>query len=138
MAIIIGFSFGIFFFKKFDNDIVAIANVINKQVYAFQIGVFKNISNANKMASEENGIVISDKEYYRVYLTFANNEEVISKLKEYYDSKNINYYLKNIEVSDEFLKKLNEYELLMLNTDQSNYQNIINSIIKEYQNELQN
>lgn len=131
LAILIGFTFGFFFLKKFTPKTIAEVSNIKSQVYAFQIGVYKNKDNATKNAITNNSIVVEDNNLYRVYIALLKDQTLIDNLKKYYDSIGLNYYLKAINVSDSTENIINNYELLLNNCDSSNYDMIFSSMLKE-------
>lgn len=130
-AILCGICMGLFFFKKFDVENVVLASNTNS-IYAVQVGVFKNILNAKECSKLYNGIMINDKDLYRVYINFIKSEDILEIMKDYYDSKNINYYIKKIEVSNNFLEVLTDYEIVLRNQTSINYDITINNLLKEY------
>lgn len=130
-AILIGFTFGFFFLKKFTPKTITEVSNIKSQVYAFQIGVYKNKDNATKNATINNSIVVEDNNLYRVYIALLKDQTLIDNLKKYYDSIGLNYYLKAINVSDNTENIINNYELLLNNCDSSNYDMILSSMLKE-------
>ena len=99
LAIGVGFTFGFLFLKKFNTETITEVSNIKSQVYAFQIGVYKNKDNALNAANTNKGIIILDNDIYRVYIAILKDETLIDNLKDYYDSLVINYYLKAINVS---------------------------------------
>ena len=131
LAILIGFTFGFFFLKKFTPKTITEVSNIKSQVYAFQIGVYKNKDNATKNATTNNSIVVEDNNLYRVYIALLKDQTLIDNLKKYYDSIGLNYYLKAINVSYNTENIINNYELLLNNCDSSNYDMILNSMLKE-------
>lgn len=131
LAILIGFIFGFFFLKKFTPKTITEVSNIKSQVYAFQIGVYKNKDNATKNATTNNSIVVEDNNLYRVYIALLKDQTLIDNLKKYYDSIGLNYYLKAINVSDNTENIINNYELLLNNCDSSNYDMILSSMLKE-------
>lgn len=131
LAILIGFTFGFFFLKKFTPKTITEVSNIKSQVYAFQIGVYKNKDNATKNATTNNSIVVEDDNLYRVYIALLKDQTLIDNLKKYYDSIGLNYYLKAINVSDNTENIINNYELLLNNCDSSNYDMILSSMLKE-------
>ena len=74
-AILVGFGLGLFFFKKFDTNIEALATSV-KSIYAVQVGVYKNIDNAKDVANKMGGIVVLDNDYYRVYIDIIKDKEI--------------------------------------------------------------
>lgn len=131
LAILIGFTFGFFFLKKFTPKTITEVSNIKSQVYAFQIGVYKNKDNATKNATTNNSIVVEDNNLYRVYIAILKDQTLINNLKKYYDSIGLNYYLKAINVSYNTENIINNYELLLNNCDSSNYDMILSSMLKE-------
>lgn len=131
LAILIGFTFGFFFLKKFTPKTITEVSNIKSQVYAFQIGVYKNKDNATKNATTNNSIVVEDNNLYRVYIALLKDQALIDNLKKYYDSIGLNYYLKAINVSYNTENIINNYELLLNNCDSSNYDMILSSMLKE-------
>lgn len=136
-AILVGFGLGLFFFKKFDTNIEALATSV-KSIYAVQVGVYKNIDNAKDVANKMEGIVVLDNDYYRVYIDIIKDKEILNSREEYYKNNNINYYLKIINPSKEFITKLDDYEIILKNTSISadKIKVVREQILKEYQNEL--
>ena len=131
IAIIIGACLGIYSFNKFKEDNVKTVFSFNKnQAYAFQIGVFDTFENAEKLAEKYGGLVILDNEKYRVYIAISN--DTINLLKTYYDEKKIAYYIRTIDVNEEFVNKLNDYETLLKSIKKEEYDSVIKNILKDY------
>jgi len=134
LALVIGFTFGCIFLKKF-NLSTATSNKL--EVYAFQVGVYKNYDNALNVSNLNNGVIINDNNNYRVYSAFLSNEDIVNNLKQYYNANNINYYLKKIEVSNNTLEIINNYEILLKSASTDKYSMIIKEMMKELEkNEL--
>lgn len=135
IAIIIGFSFGYIFLKRFNMSKVSTSDIVN--IYAFQVGVYKNYNNALNVSNINNGIIINDNDSYRVYSAFLSDMEIVNNLKEYYKTNNINYYLKQINVSNDTLTIINDYEILLKKASIDKYPMIIKELMKELEkNEL--
>lgn len=93
-------------------------------VYAFQVGVFKNISNAEK---EKNNYsfakIVKDGDLYRVFIgVTVKNKDM---LKEKFDNQNINYYIKEIAVADITFNNIIKYDEILLKTT------LENSLVKQ-------
>ena len=131
LATIIGFTFGLFFLKKLNTETITEVSNIKSQVYAFQIGVYKNKDNAIREANNNKGIVILDNDIYRVYVALLKDQVLVNNLKSYYDSIGVNYYLKAINVSSKTDNIIDNYETLLNNCDSSNYSIILDSMLKE-------
>lgn len=103
------------------------------KVKAFQVGVFTNYENALKVADRNNGIVVSEDDLYRVYVSILSSEEAVDKMRKYYDSIGLHYYLRDIEVNSEFLINVRNTEELLFRSDVDAY-NIINlSVLSEFE-----
>ena len=100
---------------------------------AFQIGVYKSKANATKSAIKNNGVVIFDKDIYRVYITLLKNEDSIQKMEEYFKSIHLNYFLKDLYVSKEFYDEIIEDEYLIISSDVETYSTINKDIITKYE-----
>lgn len=133
-ALLVGILFGVLYFKNTKENIAAALSLDNEAV-AFQVGVYKDIENAKKEVKKyPSGVIIIDGEFYRIFIAISNNSEVINKLKTYYNSKKINYYLKNIVIKDEFVEAFNSYQEVLLKT--SSYDEVNSSLMKEYSEEI--
>lgn len=131
LAMIVGFTFGFFFLKKFNTETITEVSNIKSQVYAFQIGVYKNRDNALNAANTNKGIVILDNDIYRVYIAILKDQTLIDNLKSYYSSIGLNYYLKAINVSSKTSGIIDNYESLLKSCDDSNYNLILDSMLQE-------
>lgn len=133
-SIMLGILLGIYSYNKFNKEDLSLVMNKNNEIYAFQIGVFDNLDNANNLANKYNAIVLNDNNKYRVYIAFCTT--MLNKLKDYYDKKAIAYYIRNINVSSTFFNKLKEYELLLSEANTNNYDSIIKKILNEYEEDL--
>lgn len=124
---------GLFFFNIKDK-----AEAKNKPVlYAFQVGVFKSLENATSYKSRfPLGIVLQDGEYYRVYIGItANSKELLSNI---FNKENYNYYIKELETTEEILTNIKKFDELLAKSSEENRILIIKNMLESYQNELQN
>lgn len=129
-ALLVGTIFGILYFKN-TKDNIAEALSLDNEAIAFQVGVFRKLENAQKEAVKySSGTIIADGEFYRIFIAISNNQEIVNKLKEYYDSKKINYYLKNITIPDEFMSTFTNYQEVLLKT--TSYDEVNKNLLKEY------
>ena len=129
-ALLVGTVFGILYFKN-TKDNIADALSLDNEAIAFQVGVFRKLENAQKEAVKySSGTIIADGEFYRIFIAISNNQEIVNKLKEYYDSKKINYYLKNITIPDEFMSTFTNYQEVLLKT--TSYDEVNKNLLKEY------
>lgn len=115
------------------NKIVLEDNVLsNDEVTAFQVGVFTNYENAIRVAERNNGIVVSDSDLFRVYVAILYDDEAISKMMNYYDNIGLNYYLKKIRVSSDFIESISSSEELLLKSSSDTYSVINLSVLEQY------
>lgn len=133
-ALSIGGIFAIVIFKNIDRD-VKMAIKTEDTITFFQVGVFKQEENAlNFMKKYNSAIIIKDNEYFRVIIAILTNEEAIIKEKAFFDSLGIEYYLKKENVNnEEFIKKLKEYEELLISSSDETYNTINKKILKLYE-----
>lgn len=124
----------VIYYKSFqDNELIAKKDL---SVKAFQIGVYTNYDNALKIAERNNGIVVSDEEYYRVYVALLNDLDAIKKLEEYYKDIGLKYYLKEVTVTQEFLDTIVEDEELIKNSSSETYTTINTDVLMKYEESL--
>ena len=111
-----------------------IKNIFTSTYKAFQIGVYTNKEAADTFSKKyNNSIVIEDNELYRVYVSILKNEKNIQNMEKYLNNQGISYYLKDIEINNNTLKKeINEYESLMNNENEVVFLEINKMIIEKY------
>ena len=110
--------------------------LLNKkeEVYArnntigLQLGVFKNKDNAIEVKTRLDGIIIKDKDYYRVYYGIFHNKENIDYICKYLDEIGVSYYKKEINVDEVTFLKADVYEKYMV---KSKNKLIVNKRIRE-------
>ena len=115
-----------------------IKELFNTNYKAFQVGVYTSLDAANTYRTKyDNSIVIKDNELYRVYVSILKNNENIENMKNYLDKNNISYYLKDIEILDQEIKKeIKEYEKIMNNQNEIVFLEINKMIIEKYEESL--
>ena len=128
-ALLIGGGIAWFLFNKIvlEDDVLS-----NDEVTAFQVGVFSNYENAIRVAERNNGIVVSDSDLFRVYVAILYDDEAISKMMNYYDNIGLNYYLKKIRVSSDFIESISSSEELLLKSSSDTYSVINLSVLEQY------
>ena len=134
LALLIGGLFAYFMFDTGVSHSVSISSNYNAK--AFQIGVFSREENAIRVAALNQGIVVPDGNLYRVYIAILNDKDAISYLEQYYGSVGINYYIRDINVSSEFLDNIRESEEKIKSCDNKNCSNIALSILNKYEESL--
>lgn len=114
LCILIGGILGIYIFSRYNSDELELVSATlenEKLVYALQYGVYENLENVKKIQQKNIYKKIDDK--YYVYVALTLNEGNIDKLKKYFNSLNINTYVKKIEIDSSFYDVLEQYELLL-------------------------
>lgn len=101
-------------------------------VSAFQVGVFSNYDNALKVADRNNGIVIPDDDLYRVYVAILYDNDAIDKLSNYYKTIGLNYYLKEISVTQDFINNIKDDEELIKKSSSETYSTINLDVLNKY------
>ena len=127
LVIICFFSLTLYFYIIKNDD---------KNLTVFQVGAYRNLSNANLKALEKDGIVYKENDTYNVLIAAYSNDDVIIKMQNYYDNLGEEYYLKKIHVDDEYLDLISRYEnMILYSSDESIYSNLnklLISSIEEY------
>lgn len=117
---------------------INLSNLFNTNYKAFQVGVYTSIDVANMYKSKyDNAIVIKDDELYRVYVSILKDEDNIESMSNYLNSKGIDYYLKDLDISDKNLKKeINEYESIMNSNNEIVFLEVNKMIMEKYEESL--
>ncbi len=129
LALVIGGGLAHFIFNRryvVDDDVYV-------KVSAFQVGVFTNYDNALKVADRNNGIVVDEEGIYRVYVSILSDKGAVDKMKKYYDEIGLNYYLREIEVSESFLESIDVHEKLLLDSNSDVYSVINLDVLSIYE-----
>ena len=103
--------------------------------YAFQVGVFKSMDNAEKLRSKYSfAKVVKDEDLYRVFIgVTVTNKEILRTI---FDSQNYNYYVKQINISVDLLNNLTKYDEILLKTSQDSRLDILEIMLEDLPNEL--
>lgn len=120
-----------------------IRNINPKKIFdtsykAFQVGVYTTEELANTYKSKyKNAIVIKDNELYRVYVAILRKENNIENMSNYLNKNNIDYYIKEINISDKNLKNtIDEYENIMNNNSEIVFLEINKMIMERYEESI--
>ncbi len=128
-AIFIGGLIAYFFYKDINREVKA---TIKKEeiITLFQTGVFKDQNNALNFANTYPSAYIYENEgYYRVIIAATYEKEATVKLESIYKSEGIEYYLKEIRVSKNFIDKIKSYEKIIIKSEKKEIINTINNSI---------
>lgn len=120
-----------------------VCNINPKKIFdtsykAFQVGVYTTEELANTYKSKyKNAIVIKDDELYRVYVAILRKENNIENMSNYLNKNNIDYYIKEVNISDKNLKNtINEYESIMNNNSEIVFLEINKMIMERYEESI--
>ena len=128
-SLISGVLFTIFILNK--------ENIYAKEeylVYAFQVGAYESVDNAQDIISKlPSGISIKEDNLYKVYSAMYKDIDLVNKMITYFKDNNINIYLKTINVSKDFYYILDNYEKIISKTeDTAVYDKVNQSILNTY------
>jgi len=131
-AIILGIMFTFLFLNKKDTYAKE-----KYMIFAFQTGAFNSEENAiNHGKNLPSSIIVKDDNLYRVYIAMYKNIDIVNKMLVYFENNNINVYLKNINVEKDFYDLIDQYESLIVNSENAQISNKVNqSILNLYQEE---
>lgn len=132
LSCIIGASLASIFFLSIKSK--AEAKTLSS-VYVFQVGVFKNLTNAENFKTQYYfAKILKDKELYRVLIgaTLSNKDLLEKNFKD----QGYDYYIKTINVSDNVLNNIKKYDELLRQTKQENQKLIIKKILESLPDEL--
>lgn len=108
-------------------------------VFAIQTGAYKDY---NKAMLESKKIkpssVIYEDNYYKVYSAIYKNLDLLNEMVVYLEDNDTDVYLKNISVSEEFYRKLDNYERVILNSSDDMLEKVNKLILDEYEKMVSN
>lgn len=135
LAVLVGSLFAVYIFSGIDKTMAK--SIYDNTISLFQIGAYNEYENALSISQVyPNSIIIKENNYYKVFIALAHDKELVEKYEQYYQKKNINYYLKKANVSSECLEKINKYEQIILqSTNLKEYDKINKSILSFYKGE---
>lgn len=132
-SIIIGTLIGIIIFKEYDETKIAFS--IKNEVYFLQQGVYKDINNLNNNTNNiSNFIYFEENGIYKVYVGITTNKKIADKLKNIYNERNIDIYVKQGTINDVgFIEKLKQYDNQINETnEESKILDINLQVLSEY------
>lgn len=98
-------------------------------LYVIQIGAYKSYENVIKNTRTlENYLIIEEDDLYKIYIGITFSEEIYNKLVSTYGNES-DIFKKTLKITNkDFIKKIQEYDKVILNTNNRNH---LNLIIKE-------
>ena len=122
---------GLFFFNVKEKANAQIKPVL----YAYQVGVFKNLENAKNFARKYAfSRIIYDNGYHRIFLGVTlNNKELLSTI---FDNLGYTYYIKEIEMPKEVMENIRKYDEILAKTEEKNQELVLKNMLESLPNEL--
>jgi hypothetical protein len=132
-SIVIGLFFGKIFFDNYDKTSLTVFDEKSK-VYMLQVGVY---SSKDKMKESFNDykklLYIESDDGYHLYVGITKNNQIARKIKEHYDKKGNNIYVKeNIIDNKSFLSILGEYDKIIDIASDNDIEEIEKIVISNY------
>ena len=141
LALFVGFLISFYIFKQYDSkeNIKTVFSDTYKLNF-FQYGVYSSEESMKENTSSLNYYIynVIDNKYY-VYIGITKKENTTEKIKGYFTDLGYDVYVKQMIISDTtFVTALEQYEILLENTEDKNtIKTIISQILSEYE-ELKN
>ena len=130
MVVILGYQ------KYFeDKNIITLAK--ESKVTLIYDGTFNNLEEARKKQDEyKMAVILNDREVYRVVIGVSSSKDSLDLLTTYFDLKNIKYKTLEYKINNNFLKEIENYELLLKAGDKEYYSQVIEAMLKLLKNYL--
>ena len=108
-----------------------ISNALETKVTYFYVGSYNDITSANnKKSNYNNALIYSNDGIYSVIIGVYNKKESIELMESYFIDKGINFRKKEVKASQELIKAMRDYELLIATSDKNYYENLNKSLLK--------
>lgn len=141
--LLLGIITGIFLFNLFlkqytDYDGIKVSSTLT-DVYLLQIGVYSSLENMEENTLKlQNYVYNKDGDLYYVYIGISKNKLAIEKIQKYYKDLGYDTIIKEFSISNKkFIKELENYDEIILNTDDSTaLLEIINDTLISYEEEV--
>lgn len=141
--LLLGIITGIFLFNLFlkqytDYDGIKVSSTLT-DVYLLQMGVYSSLENMEENTLKlQNYVYNKDGDLYYVYIGISKNKLAIEKIQKYYKNLGYDTIIKEFSISNKkFIKELENYDEIILNTDDSTaLLEIINDTLISYEEEV--
>ncbi len=128
---------GVIYFINYKFPTV-ITKALAPEATIFYVGAYNDLETALEKQNNYNSAVIYNKEgVYKVVIGIYNKEEVIALMESYFLDKDLTFKESQIKIDNTLLKNMENYELLIKNSNQEYYEGLNNSLLnlfKEYLN----
>lgn len=141
MALLSGALLGKFTFDKYEK--IDTMNVISydNYVYMLKYGTYSSQDEmTDKVINVDRYVFIEKDKKVTAYVGMSKTKESLTKIKKIYDNKNINVTIEKVKIdNDEFIQNINEYEKLLVATeDEKSLLIIENQILSCYESVVVN
>lgn len=128
IALGIGFASALLVCYKLEPTIIS--NALETKVTYFYVGSYNNLNSANsKKASYPNSIIYNDNGIYKIIIGAYSKKESAELMESYFLDKGLTFRKKDIKGSNELIKAMKDYELLIESSDKTYYDNLNNSLL---------
>ena len=130
IILLIGYVMAYYIYNRYKTSVV-IEEVT--PVYFLQEGVYTSNNVINNIKAPY--ITVKENKKYYTYLGMTLDKDIANKIKDIYNKKNINIYIKEVNINNNtFLAELSQYDILLKTT--SSYKeitNILDTILSTYE-----
>jgi len=131
IALVIGMASAFLICYKFDPAIIS--NAIESKITYFCVGSYNNIEEATrKQKNYANSLIYKENEIYKIIIGVYHKKESIELMESYFLDKGITFRKSELKVTSDMIKTMQNYELLITSSDKSYYENINNSLLKQF------
>ena len=132
-SIAIGLFFGKIFFDNYDKTSLTVFDEKSK-VYMLQVGVYSSKDKMQESFKDYKKLLyIESDDGYHLYVGITKNNQIARKIKEHYDKKGNNIYVKeNIIDNKSFLSILGEYDKIIDIASDNDIEEIEKIVISNY------
>ncbi|MBE6153789.1 MAG: hypothetical protein E7166_06160 [Firmicutes bacterium] len=135
LSIFVGLYLGYIIFNQYKNTSQTVFSE-TRTIYFLQQGVYsskESMENNTKLLSEY--IYSLDNDQYRVFVSITTDMENAKKIKNIFNNKGVDIYIKEGNISDmAFVEKLKQYDEIIKNSnDESVILELENQILSEYE-----
>lgn len=134
-SLLIGSFLGLIIFKQYKSTSESVF-LEATTIYFLQQGVYSSKENMEKYtANLDSYIYTIEDNQYKVFVSINTIKDNASKIKEIYNNKGIDIYIKEGKIEDKaFIEKLKQYdELIKVSDDEDTTMEIVKQILSEYE-----
>lgn len=137
VCISFGIAIGFYLLNGYeDKENIKLANLSSEELIFFKYKEYNTEDEMKKDVMNLNSYIYTkENDKYHVYLAITKNEKNISKIKGFFEKKGYVISEEKIMVSNEhFLKQIENYDLLLQNTDKEEViEAIISGVLEKYE-----